>query len=342
MTIRKTDYENYDYREFWMGDKRAYEDTSERIALRKLLDPIGEDSKVFLDIGCGYGRLFNEYKNFKNIILVDYSLKNLENAKQRIENFLGLNTEKLSSVYFLAGDALNLPLKSDCADVILTVRVVHHLDNLEKYFDEIKRILKDRGIFILEFANKRNLKNLLRFFIGHMDTSPFNLLLSRVGETILNYHPRYIGNFLSERGFTIEKKISVSNFRLEFLKKHIGMQVLLLLERWFQRVFSWTLLGPSIFLRCTLRKSNKNGKNNKESNNNEKKENKRREKFRKEVDSGVSNNVSSTVVNSNIRIEDILVCPRCRKNGLSFGKSEIICNSCKSVFPIRDGIYIFK
>ena len=52
--------------------------------------------------------------------------------------------QKLSNILFISADATLLPNKGDSADTVLTVRVVHHLDKPEKYFDEVKRILKDR------------------------------------------------------------------------------------------------------------------------------------------------------------------------------------------------------
>ncbi len=75
--IRKSDYENYDYREFWEDGSRLYEDSSERLAIRKLLRSVDKQGRTCIDLGCGYGRLFNEYMDLNNIILVDYSLKNL-------------------------------------------------------------------------------------------------------------------------------------------------------------------------------------------------------------------------------------------------------------------------
>ncbi len=188
MPIRKSDYENYDYREFWEDDKRYYEDQSERIALRSMLRGVDPSNKLFIDIGCGYARLFNEYSNFQRVVLIDYSIKNLRNARERISRFLSDDPDKLSNVLFVSADATAIPVQDDSADTVLTVRVVHHLNKPEKYFDEVKRILKDGSLYLFEFANKRNLKNILRFVIGKMDTSPFGPVPLQIGETIRNYH----------------------------------------------------------------------------------------------------------------------------------------------------------
>ena len=308
MNFRKSDYESYDYSKFWEDDRRLYEDKAERLALRRLLAGVERENKLFFDIGCGYGRLFNEYKDFETIVLIDYSLNNLKNARDRIARFLKNDPEKLSSIYFIAADVTSLPVKSGCADVILTVRVIHHLDNPEKYFDEVARILKHEGLYFLEFANKRNFKNILRSFAGRMDTSPFNLKPSQIGETILNFHPEYISTLLTKRNFMIKKSISVSNFRLGFLKRFPGTKTLLFLERIYQKFFSFTLLGPSIFLKSILNKPGSEG---------------------------ISRNKM-------MNLEDILICNYCGEASLLFDKNRIKCKNCGNTFIRENGIYNFR
>lgn len=321
MVIRKADYQDYDYRDFWKEEKRVYEDRAERIALRKLLLGVKKSNKLFIDIGCGYGRLFNEYKDFDNIILIDYSIKNLKNAKENINKFLKFNKQKLSSVYFIVSDASSLPIKSKCADVILTVRVIHHLERPEQYFNEVSRIIRLKGLYLLEFANKRNLKNILRYFAGKMDTSPFNLVPSQVGETILNYHPKYIKSFLYKRGFSIKKSVSVSNFRLEFFKRHLRLTTILFFENIYQNFFSFTFFGPSIFLKCVLEED---------------------KDYEGKFKINESQALKSSINDSKISIDNILICPMCRKDKLFFREKEIICNVCGKEYKIKDGIYIFN
>jgi ubiquinone/menaquinone biosynthesis C-methylase UbiE len=308
MAFRKSDYESFDYSKFWEDNKRLYEDRAERLALRKLLAGVDGTNKFFFDIGCGYGRLFNEYKDFKNIVLIDYSVKNLENARKRIEKFLEDNQRSLSSVYLIAADAAHLPLKSGCADVVLTVRMVHHLDDPEMYFNEVARILRGNGLYFLEFANKRNLKNILRYFIGKMDTSPFGLLPSQIGETIMNFHPKYIIGALKKRKFTIKKMISVSNFRLNTLKRFPGTKTLIFFEKIYQRIIPFVLLGPSVFLKSILDERTK----------------------------------EKTSIKSGVTLKDIVLCPYCMKQTLFFKKGMFICTNCRSTFKQKDGIYDFR
>jgi len=312
VNLRESDYESYDYREFWENDKRLYEDHSERIALRKLMAGVPREDKIIFDIGCGYGRLFNEYKDFGKIVLIDYSLNNLKNARTRIKKFLKGSPEKLSSVYFIASDAANLPIKSGCADVVLTVRMIHHLENPEKYFSEVARILKDNGIYILEFANKRNFKNILKFLAGRIKTSPFSMEPLKVGETILNFHPGYIFKLLKERNFCKKKLISVSNLRVSLLKKFPGTKMLIFLERIYQSLFSFIPLGPSIFIKYVLKKP------------------------------GYGPDYVKNSAERKRNLEDILVCASCGKSSFAFEGNEIKCRNCGRIYRIEDGIYNLK
>jgi len=366
LPIRKSDYENYDYREFWEDDKRYYEDRSERIALRSMLKGVDTSNKLLADIGCGYARLFNEYSKFQRVILIDYSMKNLRNARERVSRFLSDDPEKLLNVLFISADATAIPIRDDSADTVLTVRVVHHLDRPEKYFDEVKRILKAGSIYIFEFANKRNLKNILRFMTGKMDTSPFGPVPSQIGETIRNYHPKEIYRKLKERDIRIEKIISVSNFRLGILKKIFGNRLLLFFENIYQKIFSFIAWGPSIFLKGYLLNDKAyrgrdfaEGKPVESENriltndgdrslsDGDKKsfrdiakpaspdsgnvDSKEREQYFKDL---LEPNLSS--------FSDILICPSCHSNDLILSGDKIKCGGCKHQFLVDGNILDLK
>ena len=346
MPIRKSDYENYDYREFWEDDKRYYEDQSERIALRSILKGVDPSNKLLIDIGCGYARLFNEYSKFQRLVLIDYSIKNLKNARERISQFLSNDPEKLSNVLFISADATAIPIGDDSADTVLTVRVVHHLDRPEKYFDEVKRILKEGGIYLFEFANKRNLKNILRFIIGKMDTSPFSPVPSQIGETIRNYHPKEIYKKLKQRDIRIERIISVSNFRLGILKKIFGNRLILFFENIYQKVFSFITWGPSIFIKGYLLKNTSSSGNQPSSDGGKRSfqdtdrqaspdigntDSKEREQFFKDL---LEQNLAS--------FSDILICPSCHSKNLTLSGDKMRCGECKHQFLVDGNILDLK
>ncbi|MES0341075.1 MAG: class I SAM-dependent methyltransferase [Candidatus Humimicrobiaceae bacterium] len=342
MPIRKSDYENYDYREFWEDDKRYYEDQSERIALRSILKGVDPSNKLLIDIGCGYARLFNEYSKFQRVVLIDYSIKNLRNARERVSRFLSDDPEKLSNILFVSADATSIPIRDDSADTVLTVRVVHHLNRPEKYFDETKRVLKVGGLYLFEFANKRNLKNILRFIIGKMDTSPFGPVPSQIGETIRNYHPKEIYRKLRERDIRIVRIISVSNFRLGILKKIFGNRLLLFFENIYQKIFSFITWGPSIFIKGYLMESGNQSSSDGDkrsfqdtgrqaSPDNGNTDSKEREQFFKDL---LEQNLTS--------FSDILICPSCHSKTLTLSGDKMRCGECKHQFLVDGNILDLK
>jgi len=306
LELKKSDYENYDYREFWEDDKRAYEDASERLALGKLFKTV-KKSGVIIDIGCGYGRLFNEYRDFDRIIMMDYSLNNLKNTKNTVLDYLKHNKTEFDKVHFVAADALNLPFRNETFDAAISVRIVHHLTNPEKFISETGRVLKNKGLFILEFANKRNLKNIFKFIFGKLRQSPFSPQPYMIGETIQDNHPSVIISFFKKNSLKINKIISVSNLRSGFLKRKLNQRNLLRLENISQGMFSLCKLGPSIFIKAF---KNKNGN-------------------------------MDIIEKIPQKFTEMLLCPECKnlESKLEISENFLVCNFCGSKYTVSDGIF---
>lgn len=162
---RICDYEGSNYRtEFWEGRGRDYEDRVERLALRKLLPPGG---RRLLEVGAGFGRLTNEYQQFDQVILLDYSLSQLQFAQEH----LGRSPRYI----YVAADAYHLPFQSGIFDCTTIVRVLHHMSNVAAVLDQIRRVMSPGGTLILEHANKRNIKAILRYAFHQQDWNPHDL-----------------------------------------------------------------------------------------------------------------------------------------------------------------------
>ena len=52
------------------------------------------------------------------------------------------------------------------------VRVLHHMADVEAVLAQVRRALVPEGVFILEHANKRNLKSMVRHLLKLQDWSP--------------------------------------------------------------------------------------------------------------------------------------------------------------------------
>jgi ubiquinone/menaquinone biosynthesis C-methylase UbiE len=238
-TPRICSYEDSDYRtDFWEGRGRNYEDSVERQVLRQILPPHG---KRLLEIGAGFGRLSQEYSNYEHVVLLDYSFSQLQYAREQ------LGDERYT---YVAADAYKLPFKQGVFDGATMIRVLHHFENVPSVLKGIRRVLSDDACFILEFANKRNLKAMLRHAMGKQDWSPNSLEPVEFVELNFNFHPDTIQNELTQAKFSTQTRIPVSFFRLGLLKRTIPANILSTLDSLAQKT-GW-LVAPSIFTKNTM------------------------------------------------------------------------------------------
>jgi len=239
-------YDSFDYPLYWK--KRTYENESEKIALWRLLKKIKKRDSL-IDIGGGYGRLTSFCSPFfESCLVLEPSEKLIEIGKEKYKN--------LSNIYFKKGSLPRLPVNSESCDVAMMIRVIHHLPDSLSVFEEICRILKKDGYFILEFANKIHFKERLKaLFKGNFsfagDQTPVDRRSKKsIGENriiFLNHHPKKIMNDLKMAGFEVIEILSVSNFRSSLLKKILPLRMLLFLEKKSQKSLSKIFFGPSIF-----------------------------------------------------------------------------------------------
>jgi ubiquinone/menaquinone biosynthesis C-methylase UbiE len=241
-------YDTYDYPSYWLG--RDYEHESEIIAIKSLLSKIPKINKV-VEIGAGYGRLLPSYIYRANkIILLDPSDKLLNIARKNI---------KLKKVSFIQSKIENVSNKinKSSIDLVILVRVLHHIKEIDNSFKEIYKILKPNGFLLLEYANKRHLKQTIKQFLKGNITFPIDIFSKDIRSKkniriktlpFINYHPDYISKLLHDNGFIIIEKKSVSNIRIPILKKYLKTSSLLFIEKYTQNIFSNLNIGPSIFL----------------------------------------------------------------------------------------------
>lgn len=242
-------YDSYNYPSYWEG--REYEHSSEVLAIKAFLSKIPKIQTI-LEIGAGFGRILPAYiVRAKKVILSDPSNRLLKIARQKYS--------AKKSVRIIQSSVENLPrkIRKGSCDLVIMVRVLHHLRDLDATFTSISRIAKDNGYLILEFANKRHLKaTILEFLRGNL-TFPLDIfpqdkrsIKSRKKKTLpfFNYHPDIVIEKLREHGFKILEKRSVSNIRSQTLKKILPLEFLLALEKLLQRSLSYFNFGPSIFV----------------------------------------------------------------------------------------------
>jgi ubiquinone/menaquinone biosynthesis C-methylase UbiE len=225
--------------DFWENANRAYEDRVERIALQRLLRPASGQRLV--ELGAGFGRLSSFYAGYQQVILLDYAKSQLEDARSR------LGDEKY---LYVAANIYELPIATAACDAASMIRVLHHFEDVPAALAQIRRTLCDGGLFLLEFANKRNLKAMIRYALGRQDWTPYSLPPIEFVKLHFDFHPRYIDQELQKVGFDLGERLAVSYFRLGLVKKLLPTGALCALDSVLQG--SGLLYSPSIFTRNTL------------------------------------------------------------------------------------------
>jgi ubiquinone/menaquinone biosynthesis C-methylase UbiE len=241
-------YDSYDYPSYWVG--REYEHGCEIIAVKAFLQKIPK-IKTILEIGAGFGRLTSSYiYRGKKIILSDPSSKLLAIARQ---TFPAKNVRIVHSGL----ETLPQKLRNASADLVILIRVLHHIKDIDCALKIINKLLVNNGYFILEFPNKKHFKATFFEFIKGNFIYPMELdtLDKRSRKNVkkntipfLNFHPDVVIEKLKENGFTIIEKRSVSNIRGSILTKIFPTNFLLSLSRFIQVPFGFINFGPSIFI----------------------------------------------------------------------------------------------
>jgi SAM-dependent methyltransferase len=238
---RFCDYEGSSYRTvFWEGQGREYEDLAERIALQKLLPPTGER---VIDIGGGFGRLVDLYAGYKEIVLMDYSMSQLEDARCRLGE---------GRITYVAANLYEMPFAKGAFDTAVMVRVLHHQSNVPTALQAIRSILRPRATFVLEYANKRHLKSIVRYLLRRQEHNPFDYEPWEFVELNYNFHPTYVERNLEEAGFHVERQLCTSHFRIGVLKRIVPARLLATVDSWLQQPTAKLRLTPSIFLRARV------------------------------------------------------------------------------------------
>ncbi|MGD2163968.1 MAG: methyltransferase domain-containing protein [Anaerolineae bacterium] len=236
-------YEGSAYRsEFW-GEGRDYEDAAERVALSRMLPSTG---KRLIDIGGGYGRLVPLYEGYRQVVIFDYALSQLREAQE----LWGSSGPNATPQYtYVAGDYYHLPFTQASFDTVVLVRALHHAADAPAVLHGASRLLAPGGSFVLEFANKRNLKAVVRYLIGRQDWSPFSPEPVEFAPLNFDFHPAWIAEILTREGLRIRETRAVSSLRLGLFKRLLPLRLLLTLDRLCQPSGELLPLSPSIFVR---------------------------------------------------------------------------------------------
>ena len=250
-----------------------------------------------LELGAGAGRNTPRYAGYERTVLVDYSRTQLEQARLRLGD---------SPRYtYVAADIYRLPFVDGLFDGATMIRTLHHMADAPKALSQIKQALQPGAAFILEFANKRNLKSILRYWMGRQTWSPFTPEPVEFAALNFDFHPRTVFGWLDDLGFKRERTLTVSHFRMEFLKRMLPASLLASMDGFFQPTGAWFQLTPSVFVKATA--------------------------------------VGGTKREIPLEPMSFFKCPACGHSPLGEAQDgQPLCSSCRKQWGFKNGIYDFR
>jgi hypothetical protein len=141
-----------------------------------------------------------------------------------------------------------MPFVDGLFETMVQIRTLHHAADAPALFHELARIARAGGTYVLEFANKRNLKAILRYWLKRQTWSPFTR--EPIEFVALNYdfHPQWILDQLTTADFIPGRRLTVSHFRFGPLKRLIPTQLLVKADSLAQLTGNWFQLTPSVFV----------------------------------------------------------------------------------------------
>jgi ubiquinone/menaquinone biosynthesis C-methylase UbiE len=164
--------------------KIAYLNSFEQKQVIPLLGDI--TNKKILDVGAGTGRL--------TIMLRDHRAE--VTALDTSEKMLEILHRKNKHIQVVVGDAENLPFENDSFDIVTAAFLIVHLKNPTRFFDEVYRVLKPGGLFLVTNINQKDPPK----------------IETTVGEIVIEsfYHrPEQVREKLEALAFSIEKEVFV-------------------------------------------------------------------------------------------------------------------------------------
>ncbi len=162
-----------------------------------------ENFTDLLDAGCGTGAmlyLFSRDIPGKRYVGLDLSEKMIAVAKQK----------QITGVKFLVGDCEELPFEDASFDVVTCSMSFHHYPDPDKFFVNLKKVLRLNGRFILRDMTSGSKLNL--WFINNIEL-PFLRTFAKKGD-VHCYSKEDIQKLCDKSGLVMEKFEVRKGFRL--------------------------------------------------------------------------------------------------------------------------------
>lgn len=124
----------------------------------QFLSSVFSESAILLDCGCGEG---------KNIVDIEYTLPHkIIGLDIDYPTVLRCRRNVSNKVILICGNGLDIPLRDNTFDGVISNQVIEHIPQYEQYLSEIARVLKLKGFLIISTPNAHCPKNTFLRLLG--------------------------------------------------------------------------------------------------------------------------------------------------------------------------------
>lgn len=165
-----------------------------------------------LDIGCGggiYSKALSEM-GVSSVTGIDFSEEILKGARENCKDY--------QNISFKQGNALQTGLESNNYNLLLERALIHHIQDLQKCFEEAYRLLKDEGVYIVQDRIPEDC--LLKGTDSHIRGYFFELFPRLIEkESKRRYNSQYVLQSLKEVGFREIQEVKLWETRKVYMNK---------------------------------------------------------------------------------------------------------------------------
>lgn len=220
--------------------------------------PQTTEPKLLLDIGCGWGRWLVSSAR-KNYIPIGADLR-----LEFCETALKVLRDNGLAGYTVVADLKDLPFRENTMDVVWSFSVIQHThkDRLLSCINQIYKILKGTGYCLLEFPNKKGIRNrfgpVQRMEGEKNDYNSWNVRYYTIKEYKSFFYQRFKNFSFKNHSFL---GIGVLSNDLDYVrgfKNKLGIALSLFLSKVTQVVTPLKYLSDSVYIKCIKKEQSAN------------------------------------------------------------------------------------
>jgi len=104
-----------------------------------------EHAGRILDVASGIGNfmgfLIEGFRDFDELVCMDSNIKAVQTGNKHAEEY--------ENIIFVQGEAADMDFRDETFDTVSIANSLHHMGHLDKVLDEMKRVLKPGGFFLV-------------------------------------------------------------------------------------------------------------------------------------------------------------------------------------------------